>query len=153
MNKITTIGLDLAKSVFHVVCCNNRGKVVRRKMLRRSQVLAYFVNLPSCLVGMEACASAHYWARKLEVLGHQVKLIPPQYVKAYVRGNKNDYNDALAIAEAVVRPEMRFVAVKTTDQQDLQALLRLREGCLKERTALCNRIRGGAAGRIRSDLA
>lgn len=142
MNKITTIGLDLAKSVFHVVCCNNRGKVVRRKMLRRSQVLAYFVNLPSCLVGMEACASAHYWARKLEVLGHQVKLIPPQYVKAYVRGNKNDYNDALAIAEAVVRPEMRFVAVKTTDQQDLQALLRLREGCLKERTALCNRIRG-----------
>ena len=142
MNKITTIGLDLAKSVFHVVCCNNRGKVVRRKMLRRSQVLKYFVNLPSCLVGMEACASAHYWARELEALGHQVKLIPPQYVKAYVRGNKNDYNDALAIAEAVVRPEMRFVAVKTTDQQDLQALLRLREGCLKERTALCNRIRG-----------
>ena len=142
MNKITTIGLDLAKSVFHAVCCDNRGKVVRKKMLRRSQVLAYFVNLPSCIVGMEACASAHYWARELEALGHQVKLIPPQYVKAYVRGNKNDYNDALAIAEAVVRPEMRFVAVKTTDQQDLQALLRLREGCLKERTALCNRIRG-----------
>ena len=142
MNKITTIGLDLAKSVFHVVCCNNRGKVVRKKMLRRSQVLKYFVNLPSCIVGMEACASAHYWARELETLDHQVKLIPPQYVKAYVRGNKNDYNDALAIAEAVVRPEMRFVAVKTTDQQDLQALLRLREGCLKERTALCNRIRG-----------
>ncbi|MCP4288840.1 MAG: IS110 family transposase [Gammaproteobacteria bacterium] len=142
MNKITTVGLDLAKSVFHAVCCDNRGKVVRKKMLRRSQVLKYFVNLPGCIVGMEACASAHYWARELEVLGHQVKLIPPQYVKAYVRGNKNDYNDALAIAEAVVRPEMRFVAVKTTDQQDLQALLRLREGCLKERTALCNRIRG-----------
>ncbi len=142
MNKITTIGLDLAKSVFHAVCCDNRGKVVRKKMLRRSQVLVYFVNLPGCIVGMEACASAHYWARELETLGHKVKLIPPQYVKAYVRGNKNDYNDALAIAEAVVRPEMRFVAVKTTDQQDLQALLRLREGCLKERTALCNRIRG-----------
>ena len=142
MNKITTIGLDLAKNVFHAVCCDNRGKVVRKKMLRRSQVLKYFVNLPGCLVGVEACASAHYWARELEALGHQVKLIPPQYVKAYVRGNKNDYNDALAIAEAVVRPEMRFVAVKTTDQQDLQALLRLRQGCLKERTALCNRIRG-----------
>ena len=142
MNKITTIGLDLAKSVFHLVCCDKRGKVVQKKMLRRSQLLKYFVNLPGCLVGMEACASAHYWARELEVLGHQVRLISPQFVKAYVRGNKNDYNDALAIAEAVVRPEMRFVAVKTTDQQDLQALLRLREGCLKERTALCNRIRG-----------
>ncbi len=142
MNKITTIGLDLAKSVFHAVCCDNRGKVVRKKMLRRSQVLVYFVNLPGCIVGMEACASAHYWARELETLGHKVKLIPPQYVKAYVRGNKNDYNDALAIAEAVVRPEMRFVGIKTTDQQDLQALLRLREGCLKERTALCNRLRG-----------
>jgi len=142
MNKITTIGLDLAKNVFHVVCCNARGKVVGKKMLKRSQVLTYFVNLPSCLVGMEACASAHYWARKLDGLGHQVKLIPPQYVKAYVRGNKNDYNDALAIAEAVIRPEMRFVAVKTTDQQDLQALLRLRNGCMKERTALCNRVRG-----------
>ncbi len=142
MNKITTIGLDLAKSVFHAVYCDKRGKMVRKKMLRRSQVLAYFVNLPNCIVGMEACASAHYWARELEALGHQVRLIPAQYVKAYVRGNKNDYNDALAIAEAVVRPEMRFVALKTTDQQDLQALLRLREGCLKERTALCNRIRG-----------
>lgn len=142
MNKITTIGLDLAKSVFHVVCCDKRGKVVRKKMLRRSQVLRYFVNLPSCIVGIEACASSNYWARELRALGHQVKLIPPQYVKAYVRGNKNDYNDALAIAEAVTRPEMRFGAVKTTDQQDLQALLRLREGCLKERTALCNRIRG-----------
>ncbi len=142
MNKTTTIGLDLAKSVFHVVCCDSRGKVVRKKILRHSQVLKYFVNLPSCLVGMEACASAHYWTRELKVLGHQVKLIPPQYVKAYLRGNKNDYNDAMAIAEAVVRPEMRFVAVKNTDQQDLQALLRLRQGCLKERTALCNGMRG-----------
>lgn len=142
MNKITTIGLDLAKNVFHAVCCDKHGKVVRKKMLRRSQVLTYFVNIPNCLIGMEACASAHYWARKLGESGHQVKLIPPQYVKAYVRGNKNDYNDALAIAEAVIRPEMRFAAVKTTDQQDLQALLRLREGCLKERTELCNRLRG-----------
>jgi len=141
MNKITTIGLDLAKSVFHVVCRDSRGKVVRKKMLRRSQVLTYFNNLPICTVGIEACASAHYWARKLKAFGHLVRLIPPQYVKAYLRGNKNDYNDAMAIAEAVVRPEMRFVTAKTTDQQDLQALLRLRQGCLKDRTALCNRIR------------
>jgi transposase len=104
--------------------------------------LAYFATLPSCLVGMEACASAHHWARELGALGHQVKLIPPQYVKPYVRGNKNDYNDALAIAEAVTRPEMRFVSVKTTEQQDIQALHRLRERRLADRTALCNQLRG-----------
>jgi len=142
MSKITTIGLDLAKNVFHVVCCDEHGKVVKKKMLKRSQVLAYFANLPQCLVGMEACASAHHWARELDALGHQVKLIPPQYVKPYVRGNKNDYNDALAIAEAVIRPEMRFVSVKTPEQQDVQALHRLRERRLQERTALCNQLRG-----------
>ena len=142
MSKITTIGLDLAKHVFHVVCCDEQGKVIRKNMLKRSQVLAYFANLPPCLVGMEACASAHHWARELGVLGHEVKLIPPQYVKPYVRGNKNDYNDALAIAEAVTRPEMRFVTVKTTAQQDIQALHRLRERCLADRTALCNQLRG-----------
>jgi len=142
MNKITTIGLDLAKNVFHVVCCDRHGKVVRKRMLRRSQVLRYFANLPACLVGMEACASAHYWARELGALGYRVKLIPPQYVKSFVRGNKNDYNDALAIAEAVTRPEMRFVSVKTTGQQDIQALHRLRERCQADRTALCNQLRG-----------
>jgi transposase len=142
MNKITTIGLDLAKNVFHAVCCDEQGKVVRKNMLKRSQVLAYFATLPQCLVGMEACASAHHWARELGALGHQVKLIPPQYVKPYVRGNKNDYNDALAIAEAVIRPEMHFVAVKTTEQQDIQALHRLRERRLADRTALCNQLRG-----------
>jgi transposase len=142
MSKITTIGLDLAKNVFHVVCCDERGKVVSKKMLRRSQVLQYFANWVPCLVGMEACASAHHWARELGALGHEVKLIPPQYVKPYVRGNKNDYNDALAIAEAVTRPEMRFVAVKTTEQQDVQALHRLREKRLQDRTALCNQLRG-----------
>ena len=142
MDKITTIGLDLAKNVFHVVCTNRHGKVVRKRMLRRSQVLKYFANLPISLVGMEACASAHYWARELGALGHEVKLIPPQYVKPYVRGNKNDYNDALAISEAVVRPEMHLVAVKTTDQQDIQALHRLRERRLRDRTALCNQLRG-----------
>jgi transposase len=142
MNKIMTIGLDLAKNVFHLVCCDGHGKVVSKKMLRRSQVLQYFANLAPCLVGMEACASAHHWARALGALGHEVKLIPPQYVKPYVRGNKNDYNDALAIAEAVTRPEMRFVAVKSTEQQDIQALHRLREKCGQDRTALCNQLRG-----------
>jgi transposase len=142
MDKITTIGLDLAKNVFHVVCCNARGKIVRKKMLRRSQIKEFFITIETCLVGMEACASAHYWARQLEAMGHQVKMIPPQYVKPFVRGNKNDYNDALGIAEAVCQPEMCFVSVKTTAQQDTQALHRLRERRLQERTALCNQARG-----------
>ena len=142
MNKITTIGLDLAKDVFHVMCCDARGKIVRKRMLKRGQVLTFFGNLGQCLVGMEACAGAHYWGRELESLGFEVKLIPAHYVKAFVRGNKNDYNDALAIAEAVVRPEMRFVAVKTPGQQDIQALHRLRKGCVNARTDLCNQIRG-----------
>ncbi len=142
MAKITTIGLDLAKQVFHVVCCDARGKVVRKRMLRRAQVGAYFAQLEAALVGMEACSSAHHWARELEALGHEVKLLAPQYVKAFVRGNKNDYNDALAIAEAVVRPEMRGVAVKTAAQQDIQALHRLRAQCVASRTALCNQLRG-----------
>jgi transposase len=142
MNKITTVGVDLAKQVFHAVCCDSHGKIVKKRMLKRSQVLAYFANLPHSLVGMEACASAHYWARALGALGHRVKLISPQFVKPYVRGNKNDYNDALAIAEAVVRPQMRFVAVKTTEQQDIQALHRLRERRIADRTALCNQLRG-----------
>lgn len=142
MQKTTTVGLDLAKNVFHVVCCNEHGKIVRKKMLRRREVVQFFTQLSPCLVGMEACSSAHHWARQLSNLGHQVKLIPAQYVKAFVQGNKNDYNDALAIAEAVVRPNMRFVTPKTTAQQDIQALHRLRERRLQERTALCNQIRG-----------
>jgi transposase len=142
MNEITTIGLDLAKQVFHVVCCDGRGKVVIQKRLRRSQVRAYFARLNGSLVGMEACATAHYWARELAGLGHEVRLLPAQYVKAFVRGNKNDYNDALAIAEAVVRPQMRAVAVKTVARQDVQALHRLRAQCVGSRTALCNQLRG-----------
>ena len=141
MSKITTIGLDIAKNVFHAMCCDAQGKVVKKRMLRRKQVLAFFARLESCLIGMEACASAHYWARQLIALGHDVKLIPAQYVKAYVRGNKNDYNDALAISEAVTRPPMRFVAVKTPEQQDVQALHRLRDRSVKMRTGLCNQIR------------
>ena len=142
VNEITTIGLDLAKNVFHVVGCDARGKEVKRKRLRRGQMMAYFANVPACVVGMEACASAHHWARRLQELGHEVRLIPPQHVKAYVRGNKNDYNDARAIAEAVQRPDMRFVGVKTVEQQDVQALHRLRAARVGERTALCNQVRG-----------
>ena len=142
MREITTIGLDLAKHTFHVIGCDTHGKEVTRKMLKRAKVMEYFVNLPSCLIGMEACASAHYWARKLQELGYEIRLIPPQHVKAYLRGNKNDYNDARAIAEAARRPDMRFVAVKTVEQQDVQAMHRLREARVAERTALCNQIRG-----------
>lgn len=142
MKQITTIGLDLAKNIFHAICCDSHRKVVKKKMLKRSQLLQYFVNIPPCLVGMEACASAHYWARELRKVGHEVKLIPPQYVKPYVRGNKNDYNDALAIADAVTHPEMRFVSVKSVEEQDIQALHRLRERRLRERTALSNQLRG-----------
>jgi transposase len=116
MNEITTVGLDLAKRTFHVIGCNTHGKEVRRKMLKRTQLMTYFANLPPCLIGIEACASANFWARQLEALGHEVRLIPPQHVKAYVRGNKNDYNDARAIAEAARRPDIRFVAVKTVEQ-------------------------------------
>lgn len=139
--KITTIGLDLAKNVFHAVCCNQQGKVIKKKMLKRRELMGYFAQIEPCLIGMEACASAYYWARELETLGHAVKLIPAQHVKAFLRGNKNDYNDALAISEAVVRPEMRFVAIKTIEQQDIQALHRMRSLCIKERTALSNQLR------------
>jgi len=142
MKKITTIGLDLAKNVFHVICCNEHGKVIRKKMLRRKEVILFFTQMSPCLIGMETCSGAHYWAHQFIALGHQVKLIPAQFVKPFVQGNKNDYNDALAIAEAVVRPNMRFVTLKTTAQQDVQALHRLRERRLQERTALCNQIRG-----------
>lgn len=142
MNKITTVGLDLAKNVFHVICVDGKGKEVRKKMLRRGQVLDYFANLPACLVGMEACAGAHDWARRLKELGHEVRLMPAQLVKPYVSGNKNDYNDARAIAEAVTRPKMRFVAVKTVEQQDKQALHRLRASRVAARTLQCNQIRG-----------
>ena len=142
MTEITTIGLDLAKDTFHAVCCDQHGKVIKKKMLKRSGLLSWFANLPPSLVGVEACASAHYWARELQSQGHRVKLIPPQYVKAFVRGNKNDYNDALAIAEAVVRPEMRFVPIKTAEQQDIQALHRIRQAIVKARTAQANQIRG-----------
>lgn len=142
MNKITTIGLDTAKSVFHVVGLNRSHRVVLKKRLRRHQVLAYFARLPAGRVALEACSGSHYWARQLEALGHSVRQIPAQDVKALARKQKNDYHDARAIAEAVHRPEQRFVATKSPGEQDLQALHRLRRGLLRERTALSNRIRG-----------
>ena len=139
---ISTVGLDLAKSVFHVVCFNEHSKEVKKRMLRRNQVLQFFTQLPTCQVGMEACAGSHYWGRELRALGHDVKLIPPQYVKPYLRGNKNDYNDARAIAEAVTRPSMPFVAIKTVAEQDMQAIHRMRAQCIRDRTALSNSTRG-----------
>ena len=142
MKEIMTVGMDIAKSVCHVIGLDDKEREVTKKMLKRPQVLSWFANLPPCLIGIEACAGAHEWARRLQAMGHEVRLIPPQYVKAYLRGNKNDYNDARAIAEAVLRPGMRFVAIKTVEQQDIQALHRLRAAAIGERTALCNRLRG-----------
>ncbi|PNU20651.1 IS110 family transposase [Geothermobacter hydrogeniphilus] len=139
---IITVGLDLAKSVFHVVCFNDHFKEVKKRMLRRNQVLQFFAQLPPSRVGMEACASSHYWGRELRALGHEVKLVPPQYVKPYLRGNKNDYNDARAIAEAATRPSMPFVAIKTVAEQDMQAIHRMRAQCIRDRTALSNSTRG-----------
>lgn len=139
---ITTIGLDLAKRVFHVVCCDKNGKEVQKKMLKRSQLLTFFTKTPPCRVCMEACASSHYWGRELKKMGHDPFLISPQHVKPYVRGNKNDYNDARAIAEAGSRADMPRVAIKTPEQQDMQALHRMRTRAVRSRTALCNSIRG-----------
>ena len=139
---IKTIGLDSAKTIFHLVGLNEHGKQVLKKKLRRSQLLTYFANFPPCTIAIEGCSSAHYWKRELIKLGHRVKLLPAQHVKAYVRGNKNDYNDALALAEASRVPEMREVTPKTIDQQSIQALHRLRESAIGDRTALSNQLRG-----------
>ena len=140
--QITTIGIDLAKNVFQVHGVDGRGKVVLRKQLRRDQVASFFANLPVCLVGMEACGSAHHWARKLQSLGHTVKLMAPQFVKPYVKSNKNDAADAEAICEAVGRPSMRFVPIKNIEQQSVLSLHRVRQGFVKARTAQANQIRG-----------
>src|SRR4051812_30797158 len=145
MNEITTVGLDLAKNVFQVHGVDAEGTTVLRKPLRRAQVLAFFSRLPRCLVGMEACATAHYWARELRTLGHEVRLMPAQYVKAYVKRNKNDAADAEAICEAVVRPTMRFVPAKTAEQQAAVLLHRGRERLVRQRTMLVNALRGHLA--------
>lgn len=140
--QITTMGIDLAKSVFQVHGVDERGKVVVRKTLRRAQLMNFFAQRLPCLIGMEACGSAHFWARQLAQLGHTVKLMAPQFVKPYVKTNKNDARDAEAICEAVSRPNMRFVPVKTVQQQALLALHRARQGFVGARTAQANQIRG-----------
>jgi transposase len=139
---VTTIGLDSAKNVFQIHGVDANGKVAIRKQLKRGQVLAFFANVSPCLIGLEACGGAHYWARELLKLGHDARLISPQFVKPYVKGNKNDANDAEAICEAVGRPSMRFVPIKSIEQQDIQMLHRVRSGLVKERTAQANRLRG-----------
>lgn len=140
--KITTVGIDLAKNVFQVHGIDEHGKAVLKKQLRRDQMAAFFVNLPPCLIGIEACGSAHHWGRKLASMGHMVKLIAPQFVKPYVKTNKNDAADAEAICEAVGRPNMRFVPVKNVEQQAVLALHRVRQGFVRARTAQANQIRG-----------
>lgn len=139
---LTTVGIDLAKKVFQLHGVDQQGKPALKKSMKRTQVLPFFANLPPCLIGMEACGSAHYWARKLEQLGHTVKLMAPQFVKPYVKTNKNDAADAEAICEAVSRPSMRFVPIKTGAQQAILSLHRARAGFVKARTAQANQIRG-----------
>ena len=145
MKEISTVGLDIAKSVFQVHAISDAGEVVVRRQLKRRQVLQFFAGLRPCLIGVEACATAHHWARELIKLGHEVRLMPPRYVKPYVKRNKNDAADAEAICEAVTRPTMRFVPVKTTDQQSVLMLHRTRQLFIRQRTTLINSIRAHLA--------
>jgi transposase len=145
MQTITTIGLDIAKSVFQVHGVDAEGKVVIRRQLKRRYVLAFFQKLPSCLVGIEACASSHHWSRELQALGHMVRLMPPAYVKPYVKRQKNDAADAEAICEAVTRANMRFVATKTPGQQSCLMLHRTRHLFIRQQTAVINVIRAHLA--------
>src|SRR5215468_4855401 len=145
MQAVTTIGLDIAKSVFQVHGVDGHGNVVIRRQLKRRHVLAFFEKLPPCLVGLEACASSHYWSRELQKLGHTVRLMPPAYVKPYVKRQKNDATDAEAICEAVTRPNMRFVATKTADQQSCLMLHRTRHLFIRQQTAVINAIRAHLA--------
>ncbi|MCP5083100.1 MAG: IS110 family transposase [Alphaproteobacteria bacterium] len=145
MEQISTIGIDIAKSVFQVHGINEGGEVMVCRQLRRRQVLPFFRKLPACLVGIEACATAHHWGRELLALGHEVKLMPPRYVKPYVKRNKNDAADAEAICEAVTRPTMRFVPIKTSEQQSVLMLHRTRQLFIRQRTTLINAIRAHLA--------
>src|SRR5947209_14911146 len=146
MQQVTTVGLDLAKNLFQVHGADAKGRPVLRMRLAREKVREFFADLPACLVGLEACAAAHYWARELAKLGHTVRLMPPQYVRPYVKTDKHDAADAEAICEAVTRPGMRFVPVKEEGQQALLMLHRVREQLLKQRTATINALRAHFAG-------
>src|SRR2546425_7392414 len=145
MGEVSTIGLDIAKSIFQIHGVGADGTVVIRKRISRAKLLEFFATLPACLVGIEACPTAHYWGRRLQALGHTVKLMPPSYVKAYLKRSKNDANDAAAICEAVTRPSMRFVATKSEQQQSGLMLHRSRQLLVCQRTMLSNAIRGHMA--------
>lgn len=145
MERISTIGIDIAKNVFQVHGIDTTGQTVLCRRLRRTQVVAFFAELPPCLVGMEACGTSHYWARTLQKLGHTVKLMPPAYVKPYVKRNKTDAADAEAICEAVIRPSMRFVPVKSAGQQSALLLHRTRDLLIRQRTMLVNALRAHMA--------
>lgn len=140
--QLTTVGIDLAKNVFQVHAVDERGRKLFNKSVKRAQLMEFVAKLPACLIGMEACSSAHYWARKFQQMGHAVRLMAPQFVKPYVKTNKHDAADAEAICEAVTRPNMRFVAIKNVEQQSVLALHRARQGMVKARTAQANQIRG-----------
>jgi transposase len=142
MNNFTVLGIDLAKEKFQLHGNNSQGRTIMTKQINRSKLLQFVANTPSCLVAMEACGGANYWAREFQKFGHEVKLISPQYVKPYVKTNKNDAADAEAIAEAATRPNMRFVSIKQTWQQDIQSIHRVRERLVKNKTALSNEVRG-----------
>src|SRR6201984_3482595 len=145
MGEVNTIGLDIAKSVFQIHGVDAAGTVVVRKRISRTKVLEFFSTLPCCVVGIEACPSAHHWSRELRALGHTVRLMPPSYVKAYLKRSKNDANDAAAICEAVTRPSMRFVPIKTKEQQAALMLHRTRQLLVRQRTMLSNAMRGHLA--------
>jgi transposase len=142
MSTVVTIGLDIAKSVFQIHGVDDTGRAILRRRVSRYELVPYFAKLPPCLIGMEACSAAHHWARELSRFGHSVRLIPPQYVKPYVKRNKTDAADAEAICEAVERPNMRFVPVKTLDQQGVLSLHRVRSLFVRQRTAAINTVRG-----------
>ena len=142
MQEINVIGLDLANNIFHVYAVNRQGRAVVSRKLRRTQMHSYFRPLPACLIGMESCATSHYWARELVALGHEVRLMAPQFVKPYVKGNKNDSNDAEGICEAVPRPRMRCVGIKTPEQQSVLHLHRSRQLLVKSRVSISNHMRG-----------
>ena len=141
MEKITTVGLDLAKTVFQVHAIDFAGVPIIRRSLRRSQVLAFFGKLPPCVVGMEACGTSHFWAREIKALGHDVRMMPPIYIKAYVKRGKTDAADAEAICEAVTRPTMRFVPIKTADQQGAGMMLKTRDLLVRQRSQTANALR------------
>jgi len=142
MKDITTLGIDLAKNVFQIHGADARGKKMLTKRVQRHKLVEHIANMSPCVIGMEACGGAHYWARRFKEFGHDVKLMSPQFVKPYVKSNKNDANDAEACCEAVTRPSMRFVPNKTVEQQDIQAMHRIRSRLIAQRTSLSNQIRG-----------